>query len=103
DYQRALSWYFIQEKAKSYRNDLVGALTLSYRPCESGRIWIVDGNHRLHIMSEMGIKTANAFVYFGKSYTEEADMFYELNNSIRKMTGWTKFRAAYKSNSRVHV
>lgn len=52
---------------------LVGVVTLSKRP--NNTMWVIDGQHRLQAMKELGITNAKALVYTGLTLEEEAKIF----------------------------
>ncbi len=81
---------------------LAGTAALSFRESEGKSIWNCDGQHRQKLASLSDVQSIYANVYVGLSVEKEADLFFNLNDSPKRMNGWVKFKAALNGGNIVY-
>ncbi len=72
-YQRSLNARNIAAIARNFNEARLGVLVVSERP--NGFFAVLDGQHRLAAMRQLGIQSANCIVLEGMSLQEEAEFF----------------------------
>lgn len=78
-YQRAVDPNRVRKIAQSFTPSGLGTITVSKRP--DGKLVIVDGQHRVTVVSSIGYEgRLNCQVYEGLSLAEEAQLFLLLND-----------------------
>jgi hypothetical protein len=90
-YQRDLSPSRVDLISGCFIDILAGYLSVSRR---KGRLFIIDGNHRVHGMLAAGIESWEAHVFDGMSVDEEALLFVALNRFSKQPTSSEVFHAA---------
>jgi hypothetical protein len=75
----------------NYRAREVGTIVVSRRP--DGSLVIVDGQHRVLALRELGIEVVRAEIHDGLSIVEEANLFEDLNANRRRPTVFDLFRS----------
>lgn len=68
-YQRPLEVKRVEAIASAFNHTSVGFPLVSNR---EGEFWVVDGQHRIHVLLSLGIKVWPCEVLTGQSYQEEA-------------------------------
>ena len=99
DYQRGVSMSHCDKIQKNFKPRACEPITLSYRPTKVGNTWNVNGGHRQTVLLNLGYHEYRAMVHVGMSYDEEAALFFTLNDTPRRMNGWTKFKAAMQAGN----
>lgn len=99
-YQRRPDKRFVSRLAQTMNIDKVGVLSVAKRA--DGSFWIIDGQHRLLALREMGAKcpvsTVPCWVYSVSSVGQEADLFAGLNRN-HKVQALDEFKAAVVSGT----
>jgi hypothetical protein len=78
-------------------------LMISFRPEKSGDFWCYDGRQHMAAMSKLGYTAHYAKVYTNLTYKDEARRFFKCNDTVRKMNGWVKFKAAYTAGDKTFI
>ena len=83
-YQRTTSSKVVNTIVKFYNPLLFRPLTVSLRP--DGRYIVVDGEHRRQVaMAMSSLLAVPCIVHIGLSFREEAELFWLMNSSSKKM------------------
>lgn len=82
-YQRNIKPSKIKKMTKEFDEELLGAITVSYR---DGVYYVVDGQHRVMLCNIMRVKTIYAIIHTGLTKEEEAELFIKLNQNQTKVT-----------------
>jgi hypothetical protein len=90
EYQRDLDMNRVQKMVREWDPRRCDPLHLSAR---GGRLWCIDGQHRLVCMRELGIEFCQAFVHEGMTKMEEADFFALKQYGSKTLTVWDLFKA----------
>ena len=77
-YQRSVSMQKVKLMAKNFDKNLLGTITVSNR---GGRLYVIDGQHRVVLARIAGLNELMALVYEGLAYEEEAEYFNKLNGA----------------------
>jgi hypothetical protein len=77
-------------KDENFKPELVKPIDVSLR--EDGKMYIIDGRHRVTSLTLRGIETVDATIHIGLTYKEEAMMFVELNDKSKHVTAAQKFK-----------
>lgn len=89
-YQRDLDMARVQKMVRDWDPRRSGLATLSHR---AGVLWIVDGQHRVAALREMGAIFIDASVLEGMSQSDEADLFVALQRGTKSLNAWDLFKA----------
>lgn len=90
-YQRDLENTFIDEHFRDgWKEHLAQVLTLSLR---GGRLFCIDGQHRLAGARQCGVVQVWAYVMEGLTQQEEADLFTQFQLKRRALKIWELFKA----------
>lgn len=89
--------HVVNRIAREFDPALFGVITLAER--EGGSYYILDGQHRVAAVVKMGAADTllPCEVITGKSYKEEAEIFYKRNSRRAVMTSQDKFRGALEA------
>lgn len=82
-YQRSVKMQKVKLMAKDFDKNLLGTITVSSR---DGRLYVIDGQHRVVLARIKGLKDLMALVYEGLTYEEEAEYFNKLNGANGEQT-----------------
>lgn len=93
DAQRRLSMSWVKEHTADFDVDQLGYIVVNKRP--SGKYFIVDGQHRVMLMREVGWgdQKIHAECFEGLTQAQEADLFIARNDR-RAVQPYDKFRVA---------
>jgi len=97
-YQRPLHQPSVSRIAREFDPDVLGSLSVSRRA--DGSCWVIDGNHRLAAVREMGWGDQNVpcVVYTNLSYEDEARLFAAWQRTRRTLSPLDVFRAEVEAN-----
>ena len=92
-YQRRIKWWWVNDIVSNFKRDLVATIQVSER---DGHFYIMDGQH-----TTLAIKKKFADdnfpvvckIYHGLTEKEEAEFFYEFNNSKSKLSSADNLKA----------
>lgn len=101
-YQRQLDPKHYDKIKVNWNYDICGPLKLNFRPTESAKIWGIDGQHRACAGIAREIDQLPAVLHMNKTYAEEAKIFFECNDSPKKMDGWVKYYAALAGGEHIN-
>ncbi|HEV8656927.1 MAG TPA: DUF6551 family protein [Candidatus Limnocylindria bacterium] len=90
DYQRDLESSRVHKMVREWDGRRCASLMLSAR---GGRLWCVDGQHRIAAMRELGIDAWMAIVLEGMTKQEEADLYILLQLDRKSLNAWDLFKA----------
>lgn len=96
-YQRGLKQGRVKAYADRYNPNIFGIILVSHR---DGAYWIVDGQHRVEVAKIKGIKTVWCQVLEGLTYEQEAEHFYEINDSKSRLNANHKFHSKVEARDR---
>lgn len=96
-YQRGLRQSRVKAYADRYNPNIFGVILVSFR---DGQYWIVDGQHRVEVAKLLGINTVWCQVLSGLTYEEEAEHFYEINDSKSRLNANHKFHSKVEAKDR---
>jgi hypothetical protein len=85
-YQSPVNPLRVKRIKKNYVPQRMQTIDVSLR---NGIYWIVDGQHRVAALKELGILTINCKIHLNLSYEEEANLYYELNSPKNRRTPTT--------------
>lgn len=93
EYQRELSAPWVRRIAREFDPDVLGVLVVSRR--ENGDVYVVDGQHRVAAIMEMGWhdQRVPCNVYEGLSLSDEAKIFWKPQTSRKYLSPGPRFRA----------
>ena len=77
-YQRNLNERRVNEIKKEFDPKLLGKITISRH--SNGKLFVIDGNHRVAACKAVGAKYIDAEIIDGLSIEQEAELFCKLNN-----------------------
>ena len=77
-YQRTVKMQKVRAMAEKFDETLLGTITVSRR---EGKIFVIDGQHRVLLAKLMNLDGLMALVYEGLAYEEEAKYFNKLNGA----------------------
>jgi hypothetical protein len=85
-YQRSVSAAAVRGIVRRFDPDIFGVLTISMR--SDGRLYVIDGQHRLRAIQEMGWSDQDVpcVVYSGLTSKDEARIFTETQRTRRKLS-----------------
>ena len=89
-YQRDLDTTRVRKLVDRWNDQLCGAVILSKR---AGLLWVVDGQHRLAAMRELGVEKVDAIILTDLAQTKEAELFVDFNNARKTLNAWDGFKA----------
>lgn len=89
DYQRPVSQVWLSLH-KPFNAEQAGTVNLSQR---GGRIWCVDGSHRVALADACDVKDIRAFVISGMTKQQEAMLFVKLQRERRSLSAWDLYHA----------
>ncbi|TFG67854.1 MAG: hypothetical protein E4H24_05125 [Thermomicrobiales bacterium] len=89
DYQRSVDQKWITDHMP-FLPEQAGTVVLSRR---GGRLWCVDGRHRINLADLSEVKEVRAFVIHDMTKQEEASLFVRLQRERRALSAWDLFRA----------
>lgn len=90
-YQRRLGSYRLQQIANHYDPKYAGVIYVNLR--DDGRLFVVDGQHRVVAAGMAGHTSMLAYVWVGLTQAEEADMFDKVNCHRGPVPALDRFRA----------
>lgn len=90
-YQRDLAENRVRKITKEFSPDLLGIITISQR--EDGRLFIIDGNHRVEAAKRCKVPQLFAEVFIGLTREQEAELFVKLNSGQKSPSFNDKLRA----------
>jgi len=89
-YQRVLNINRVRKISDAFMVEAVGVLVVSKRP---DGYYVIDGQHRYHVLIQKNIKTTLCLVFEGLSVEQEA-MLFDIYNSFRgAVTALSRFNA----------
>lgn len=88
-YQRPLG-VFVNSIVENFMPALVGTLIVNHR---GKKLYVIDGQHRLHSLRILGIQDIPCVVYQGLSRAEEAELFAKLQTERRRIRPTQRFKA----------
>lgn len=88
-YQRDVKQAWVEQNLP-FDPKRAGAVILSAR---GGRLWCIDGGHRVALARASGIQQVNAMVIEGLSKAEEARLFVDYQRTRTNLTSYALFRA----------
>lgn len=91
NYQRAARENRVNRFAKNFDPIICGVLVVSQRP--SGKLFIIDGNHRRNVLQKLGFNHWPAHVITGLSSAAEAEIYDKLNTERSNATSAERFKA----------
>ena len=94
DYQRELSPRHVADIKANFLRYAQNPPTVSLR---DSRMWVVDGNHTLKNMIDAGMTIGEVEVVLGLTYEQEAELFFKMNNTKKRMTPTVSFLSAIKA------
>lgn len=90
-YQRDLDQNWVGRQARDgWDTALAGVITVSSR---AGRMFAVDGMHRVELARQCGVEKVWAHVLTGLSQQQEADLFAKFQQKRRALKVWELFKA----------
>lgn len=90
DYQRDLDNGRVQKMVKKWDPRRCSPILVSSR---GGRLWCIDGQHRVAAMRELGIETWPAVILDDLTQKQEADLFVLTQKDRRDLNAWDLFKA----------
>jgi hypothetical protein len=91
NYQRDPDSTWLQKRVREGWNEAqAGVITVSSR---GGRLWCVDGQHRVALAQECGVSHVWAYVLEGLTQAQEADLFTKFQKLRRSLKVWDLFKA----------
>jgi Family of unknown function (DUF6551) len=91
EYQRDLDNVWVQKMVRDgWQEALAGVVILSSR---AGRLLAVDGQHRVALARECGVRQVWAYIIEGLSQAQEADLFGQFQRKRRSLRVWETFKA----------
>ena len=90
-YQRPLRETKINMMWRTFDPAELTAIVVSRR--DDGGLWVLDGQHRIELLTRLGKTVVLADVREGLTREQEAHLFYRLNEGQTKVGSWDKFRA----------
>lgn len=94
DYQRKTDKSHIARIKKEFQIQAALPLVISFRDM---KLNIVDKNHLMRAMGEIGASWHYAICLTNLTYAKEAGLFLTLNDVTKKMNGWKKFSAGLRA------
>jgi hypothetical protein len=88
-YQRPLG-AFVNKIVDDFMPALIGTLIVNHR---GKKLYVIDGQHRLHALKILGIRDVPCVVYQGLSRAEEAELFAKLQTERRRIRPSQRFQA----------
>ena len=73
-YQRPLSAEKIKKNKREFNMDRVNAILVNYR---DGKFYVIDGQHTLELLIEMGETEGFAKILLDRSFKYESELFYK--------------------------
>lgn len=91
EYQRDLDQTWVGRQAHDgWDAALAGVVTISER---AGRLYVIDGQHRVELARQCGITQVWAYVITGLTQKGEADLFTQFQQKRRALKVWELFKA----------
>lgn len=90
-YQRDLRQTWVTKIVKEYNADLMQPIDVSLRA--DGSFFIIDGQHRVAAMVQLGHNVIGAMVHRGLSPSDEAVLFWLFQRERHALSAWDSFRA----------
>ena len=91
EYQKDLDPAWVRFLVGHFDDSRLLIIVVSRRP--DGSLVVVDGQHRVFALRELGIQVVRAIVYEGLSPVEEANLFEDLNRNRKAPNVFDLFRA----------
>ena len=89
-YQRPLSAEKIKKNKREFNMDRVNAILVNYR---DGKFYVIDGQHTLELLIEMGETEGFAKILIGRSFKYESELFYKQDDGNSRVSAWDKYVA----------
>jgi hypothetical protein len=90
-YQRPLSKVKVQSIKTNFNKHAVGTLIVSLR--DDGKIFVIDGQHRLEAMKKRGIENAECKIISGLTGQQEAEIYIWCNTNRKNPDALDTFKA----------
>lgn len=90
-YQRDLKPQQLKRMVSHFKPSLLGTITVNVR--KKGDIALIDGQHRVATLAQIGRSRIAACVFEGLTRAQEAELFSDLQNERRNTTSVEKFNA----------
>ena len=90
-YQRETDPVYVRSLVAKFDPDAVGALSVGLRP--DGTMWVVDGQHRLKALVELGHSVWECSVFHSSGPEHEARIFKRMNKDRKAVNAVTVFHA----------
>lgn len=102
EYQREIIKARVKHLTEHWNLEDVGAVTVSIRPGEPNKAYVIDGQHRVRAAMDLGLGDTKVLchVYRGLTRDEEARKFLAANDS-RAVTPFDKYRAGLVAGDQV--
>ena len=91
NYQRPVSMNNVKKIVNAFDSSRLGVLVVSERP--NGKYAVIDGQHRMTALSQLGIKSASCIVLTGLTEQDEAEFFRHQNENTRSLNVRDRFKA----------
>lgn len=95
-YQRPLSTAHVRRIVNQFDYKLLGLPVISIR--KDGSAFVVDGQHRLAALAQLGIKDVQCQILREENSTAEARLFIKVNTVKTRLNGVDKFFASVTAN-----
>jgi hypothetical protein len=89
-YQRPLSAEKIKKNKREFNMDRVNAILVNYR---DGKFYVIDGQHTLELLIEMGETEGFAKILLDRSFKYESELFYKQDDGNSRVAAWDKYLA----------
>lgn len=99
-YQRPLNIEKIKKNKKEFNMDRVNPILVNYR---DGKFYVIDGQHTLELLIEMGETEGFAKILIGRSLKYESELFYKQDDGNSKVSTWDKFVARVAAEEPIAV
>lgn len=92
-FQRELNERWLCAREADFRPWLLGSIVVSERPKRQKRFSVVDGQHRVELLTRKGVPVVAACILSGLSIEEEAGIFSDLQQERRGINAYERFQA----------
>lgn len=92
NYQRNLNGSMVRAMVSTFDPALFGVLEVNFR--ESGDLFIIDGQHRVHVARQLNLPTVPVRMHFGLTSEQEATLFVFFQSRRRPVSPLEAYRAA---------